>query len=106
MSLWMERSHHYLSEDGTLSSNRAVAQKLQHMATRYILIGDLLYKKSYFKLHSDPYLRWLGPDEARREIQEIHDDDCQNMMRVGPLPRRSSTKGTIGPRCSMMPKSI
>jgi len=47
-------------KDGTHSVDKAEARKLQHLATSYIL-GDLLYKKSYFKLHSDPYLRCLDP---------------------------------------------
>jgi len=89
-----------------MPSDKAEVQKLQHIATRYILIGDLLYKKSYSKMHSDPYLRCLGSDEVRRAMKKIHNDDCGTMPEAGPLPTKSSTKGTIGPRCSMMPKSM
>jgi len=64
-------------KDKTLPNDKAEAQKLQHMATRYVLIGDLLYKKSYCKLYSNPYLRCLGSNEARRVVQEINDDDCE-----------------------------
>jgi len=45
---------------------------------RYTFLGDLPYKKSYSKLHCKPYLRYLGPDEAKKVMQEIHDDDCGN----------------------------
>ena len=31
-------------KDGTLLRDKAEAQKLQHLTTRYILLGDLLYK--------------------------------------------------------------
>ena len=82
----MEGSHHCLSEGWTLPIDRAEAQKLQHMAIRYIHIGDLLYKKSYSKLHPDPYLRCLGPDEARRTM-EIHDGECGTMLEPVLYPR-------------------
>ena len=65
-------------KDGTLLDDRAQARKLQHLVTRYILLGDVLYKKSYSSLHSDPYLKCCGPDEARKVMQEIHDGDYRN----------------------------
>jgi len=49
---WTDPIISYL-KDGVLSNDKIETQKLQHMATRYILLGDILYKKSYFKLHSD-----------------------------------------------------
>jgi len=48
--------------------------------TRYTLLGDVLYKKSYSKLHVDPYLRCLRPNEAQRVKQEIHDGDYWNHL--------------------------
>ena len=48
------------------------------MATQYVLLGDVLYKKSYFSLHHDPYLRCVGSEEAQKVMQEIHDGDCGN----------------------------
>ena len=62
---WRDSIIVYL-KDETLPEDKAEAQKLQHLATRCILLGDLLYKKSYSKLHSNPYSRCLGPEEARR----------------------------------------
>ena len=57
-------------KDGTLPDDIIEARKLQHLATRYILLGDMLYKKSYSNPHSDPYLRCLSPEEAQRVMQE------------------------------------
>jgi len=74
---WRDPIISYL-KSGTLSDDKAEAQKLQHLATRYTFLGDLLYKKFYSKLHSDPYLRCLGPEEAERVMQEIHDGDFGN----------------------------
>ena len=44
---WRDPIITYL-RDGVLHDDRA---KTQHLATKYILLGDLLYKKSYSKLH-------------------------------------------------------
>ena len=79
-------------------------QKLLHLATRYTLLGDILYKKSYSKFHTDPYLRCLGPDETQRMLKEIHDGNYRNHSGGAPSLMRSSIKGITGPRCSMMPK--
>ena len=53
---WRELIISFL-KDGTFFEDKAEAQKLQHLATRYILFEGLLYKKSYSMLHYDPYLR-------------------------------------------------
>ena len=47
---WRDLVIAYL-KDGTLLNDKAEAQKLQHVVTRYMFIGELLYKKSYSKLH-------------------------------------------------------
>ena len=86
---------------GALPADKAEAQKLQHIATRYVLLGKLLYKKSYFRLHYDPYLRCLGPEEARSVMQEIHNGDCGNHMEGRPQAHKAINQGTIGPRYSM-----
>ena len=49
-------------KDGMLHKGKAEAQKLQHITTRYVLLGKHLYKKSYSKLHYDLYLRCLRPE--------------------------------------------
>ena len=42
-------------KDGMLSDDRAEAQKLLHLTTRYRFLRDILYEKFYFKLHADPW---------------------------------------------------
>ena len=64
---WRDPIITYL-KDGVLPDDRVEAQKLKHLATRYILLGNVLYKKFYSKFHSDSYLRCLGPDEAKKVI--------------------------------------
>jgi len=92
-------------KDGILSDDRVEVQKLQHLATRYTLLGDVLYKKSHSELHSDPYLRCLGPDKARKVMQEIHDGDCGNHVGGRSLAHKVINQGyTFGPRCSTTPR--
>ena len=74
---WRDPIIAYL-KDGVLPDDRAEAQKLQHLATRYTLLGNILYKKSYSKLHSNPYLKCLERDEAKKVMQEIRYGDCGN----------------------------
>jgi len=74
----MEGPDHRLSKDRTLPGDRTEVQKLQYLATRYILIGELLYKKSYSKFPCDLYLRCLKPEEAMIVLPEINDGDYGN----------------------------
>jgi len=85
-------------KDEVLLNNRAEAQKRQHLATRYILLGDILYKKSYSKLHSDPYLRCLGPDKAKKVMQEIHDGDYGNHAGGQSLSHKAINQGCYWPK--------
>jgi len=82
-------------KNGVLPSDKPKVKNLQHMVTRYILLGDILYKKSYFKLHSDPYLRCLRPDEAKKAMQEIYDGDCENLAGGRFLTQKAMTRDTI-----------
>ena len=50
--------------------------KLRIRAVRYILINEVLYKKSF----NLPYLRCLGPDEVQYAISEIHEGICGQHM--------------------------
>ena len=62
---WRDPTIAYL-KDGVLPSDKTEAQKLQQMAAWYMLLRDVLYIKSYSKLHSDPYLRFSDRKKPRR----------------------------------------
>jgi len=81
-----------------LLEDKAGDQKLQHLATRYILLGGLLYKKSYSRLHYDPYLRCLGPEEAKSVMQEIHDGDCGNHAEGRSFAHKAINQGYYWPK--------
>ena len=89
---WRDPIIAYL-KDGTLSDDKAEAQKREHLATRYTLLRDVLYKKYYSKLHVDPYLRCLKPDETRRVMQEIHDSLLESFDR--PIPCTYSRQSRV-----------
>jgi len=63
------------------------------LTTRYILLRVLLYKKSYFKLKSNPYLRCLGPDEAKKVMQDIYDGDYGNRAGDWSLAHKTINQG-------------
>jgi len=71
-----------------------------------VLIGRILYKKSYYKLHSYPYLRCLRHEEANSVMKEIHDGDCKIMSGDDLSPTRPSTRGITGPRCSTTQRNM
>jgi len=80
------------------------AKKLQHFATWYILLEDILYKKFYSRFHPDSYLRCFGPEEVRKVMQEIHDGDCGNHAGGRSLTHKVINQGYYWPlRCSTTP---
>ena len=57
------------------SRRQGRSSKLQHIATRYVLLGELLHKESY---SNDPYLRCLGAGGSQECDARIYDGDCGN----------------------------
>ena len=91
---WRDPIISYL-KNGTLL-DKTEAQKLRRLVT--VLLEDLLYKKSYSKLQSDPYLRCFGPEEARRVMQEMHDGDCGNHVGGLSLAHKAINQGFYWPK--------
>ena len=70
---WMTPIVSYL-KDGKLPKGKDEARKLRVRAARYVLIDEVLYKRGF----SQPYLRYLTPDEANYVLREIHERACGN----------------------------
>ncbi|XP_058077666.1 uncharacterized protein LOC131226031 [Magnolia sinica] len=70
---WMDPIFEFL-RNGKVSEDRLEAQRLRIRSARYVIIGDILYKKGF----SQPYLRCLRLDEAKYVIKEIHERICGN----------------------------
>ncbi|GJW00451.1 reverse transcriptase domain-containing protein [Tanacetum coccineum] len=65
-------------KDGTLPGERKEASKLRIKARQYELLEGVLYKRSFLK----PWLRYVGPLQAKYVIREIHEGSCS--MHAGP----------------------
>ena len=61
-------------KDGVLPEEKEAARKLKVQVARFILIKDVLYKRSFCR----PYLRCLGNEEADYVIREVHEWICGN----------------------------
>ncbi|XP_030958324.1 uncharacterized protein LOC115980184 [Quercus lobata] len=61
-------------KNGVLPDGKEAARKLKVQAARFVLIKDVLYKRSF----SHPYLRCLGTEEADYVMREIHERICEN----------------------------
>ncbi|XP_058087523.1 uncharacterized protein LOC131234607 [Magnolia sinica] len=70
---WMDPIFEYLTI-GQVPQDRLEARCLKIRAARYIILDGTLYKKG----HSQPYLRYLRPDEPDYVIQEIHERIYEN----------------------------
>ncbi|GJU45873.1 reverse transcriptase domain-containing protein [Tanacetum coccineum] len=62
----------------TLPGERKEASKLRIKARQYELLEGVLYKRSFLK----PWLRCVGPLQAKYVIREIHEGSCS--MHAGP----------------------
>ena len=71
---WRSPIIEYLKNPATDTKSKSA--KLRIRAARYILIDDVLYKKSFSLL----YLRCLGPNEAHYVLREIHEGICGNHL--------------------------
>ncbi|GKV39513.1 hypothetical protein SLEP1_g47271 [Rubroshorea leprosula] len=69
---WTDPIREYLL-NGTVPRDRQEEMKLRRKASRYTLIGNILYKRSY----SLPLLRCLTPYEAEYALKEVHEGRCQ-----------------------------
>ena len=63
----------YLRSD-ILPGGKDAARKMKAQASRFVLIKDVLYKRSF----SRPYLRCLSHDEVDYVMKEVHKGICGN----------------------------
>nr|GEW54611.1 reverse transcriptase domain-containing protein [Tanacetum cinerariifolium] len=74
---WMTPVYEYLME-GVLLEEKKKARTVRHKAGRYAVISEVLYKKSFL----GPWLRCVGPLQAKYVLREIHEGSC--IMHSGP----------------------
>ena len=61
-------------KNGMLLEDCNASRKLKVQSSRFVLIGDVLYKRGF----SRPYLRCLAHAEADYVIREVHKGVCGN----------------------------
>jgi ribonuclease HI len=89
---WMLPIIRYLKE-GTLPADRAEAHKLRIRASRFQLLGGILYKMGF----SRPHLRCLSPEEANYVIREVHEGVCRNHSGARSLAHKLTRAGYYWP---------
>ena len=88
---WRSPIIEYLKSSAIETNSESV--KLRIRAARYILIDDILYKKSF----SFSYLRCLGPDETQYTLREIHEGICGQHMGNRSLSYKALRQGYYWP---------
>nr|GEW25841.1 reverse transcriptase domain-containing protein [Tanacetum cinerariifolium] len=74
---WMTPVYEYLTE-GVLTEEKKKARTIRRKAGRYVVINEVLYKKSFL----GPWLWCIGPLYANYVLREIHEGSCS--MHAGP----------------------
>ena len=68
-------------KDGRLSKAKDEARKLRVRAAKYVLLDEVLHKRGF----SQPYLRYLAPDEANYVLRKVHEGVYGNHSRARSL---------------------
>ena len=80
-------------KDGDLLYDKSEVRRLKYKAARYCLIQDTLYRRGF----TIPYLRYLGSDEVRNVMKEIHEGICGNHYGVQSLAQKDLRQGYYWP---------
>ncbi|GKV14106.1 hypothetical protein SLEP1_g25023 [Rubroshorea leprosula] len=89
---WTDPIREYLL-NGTVPGNKQEEMKLRRKASRYTLVGDILYKRSY----SLPLLRCLTPYEAEYALREVHEGVCGNHVGARTVAHKVLRQGYYWP---------
>ncbi|XP_043816085.1 uncharacterized protein LOC122724620 [Manihot esculenta] len=80
---WMAPYLEYL-EKGKLQEDKAAARKIVARAANYQVVRGILYRRG----KSSPWLRCVGPEEATRVMEEIHQGICRAHEGAGTLANK------------------
>ncbi|GKU94659.1 hypothetical protein SLEP1_g8119 [Rubroshorea leprosula] len=89
---WTNPIREYLL-NGTIPGDKQEEMKLRRKASRYTLVGDILYKRSY----SLPLLRCLTPYEAEYALREVHEGVCGSHVGARTLAHKVLRQGYYWP---------
>ncbi|XP_075473968.1 uncharacterized protein LOC142505027 [Primulina tabacum] len=89
---WRTDIINYLKE-GKLPDNPREARKLKTKCSRYVMIGEMLYRTSF----AGPLLRCLSYQEADYVLREVHEGCCGNHLGTYALARKVLVAGYCWP---------
>ncbi|GKV01686.1 hypothetical protein SLEP1_g14226 [Rubroshorea leprosula] len=79
--------------DGVIPEDKQEAMRLRKKASRYTLVGGILYKRSF----SLPLLRCLNPYEAEYALREVHEGVCGSHVGARTLAHKVLRQGYYWP---------
>ncbi|GKV15219.1 hypothetical protein SLEP1_g26021 [Rubroshorea leprosula] len=79
--------------DGTVPADKQEEMRLRKKASRYTLLNDVLYKRSF----SLPLLRCLTPYEAEYALREVHEGVCGSHVGARTLAHKVLRQGYYWP---------
>jgi len=83
-------------KNGLLPQDKVAARKVKIQATRFCLLGEVLYKRGY----SEPLLKCLSKTEADYVLKEIHEGVCGNHSGGRMLEQKTIRAGYYWPTIS------
>ncbi|XP_073294577.1 uncharacterized protein [Primulina huaijiensis] len=89
---WRTAITDYLKE-GKLSVDPREARKLQIKCSHYMIVGEVLYRRSF----AGPLLRCLSYQEADYVLREVHEGRCKNHLEAYALARKVMLAGYCWP---------
>nr|XP_016492764.1 PREDICTED: uncharacterized protein LOC107812226 [Nicotiana tabacum] len=97
---WRNRIVTYLQDD-VLPSDKKEAKKLRMQIARYSIIHNDLYKRTY----GAPLAKYLGPNQTRRILEEVHEGNCGAHSGNRALIRCLIRAGYYWPRMKKRPRT-
>ncbi|GKV44660.1 hypothetical protein SLEP1_g51822 [Rubroshorea leprosula] len=79
--------------DGTVLADKQEEMRLRKKASRYTLVNDVLYKRSF----SLPLLRCLTPYKAEYALREVHEGVCRSHVGARTLAHKVLRQGYYWP---------
>lgn len=89
---WANQIIKYL-KSGQLSESKEETRKIRARSSRYLLLGDALYKRSF----TLPLLRCLSEEKVDYMLQEIHEGMCGNHSRGRSMVHKAIKVGYYWP---------
>ncbi|XP_071700352.1 uncharacterized protein [Rutidosis leptorrhynchoides] len=89
---WMTPFIRHLT-DGTLPEDKLQAHRIRMRAPMYYFKNGILYRKSF----TEPYLRCVGPTQAKEIIWEMHEGACSTYSSYRTIVSRIKRVGYFWP---------